>query len=291
MNEKCKGCGCAMSECVCAKEMCPDCKCNMSKCCCAKRRHCLKFVALGLSIAIGPVLAGYFISQSLRAPATEDRFITVNVSVEKEARADYVIWRLGFQNTGNDIKILQEKFIRDRDAIISFLKQKGFKDDELMIGGPQITDQFAREWGQADVQKLPDNSRYILQSRIKVVTTNVDAVIAAVKEQDMLIKEGVIITQRDWDSNPRYYLKNQLKVEQDLYGDALQKANALAKQMAEGMSVKVKGLRSTEQQNPVSIMGQGQSGESHGWGGRERLKGPIKIAYLQMSAKYNIENK
>ena len=276
MEKKCKECGCAMSECTCAKGMCPECKCPAGHCCCKKKKCCVRTLVLGLLIMAGPALAGYFIAESLKSPATNDRFINVNVAVEKEEKADYAIWNLSFQNTGNDIKILQEKYVKDRDAIVAFLKQRGFKDDEIQVKGPQITDQFAREWGHADVQKLPENSRYILKSTIKVSTPNVDGVIAAVQEQDNLIKEGIILSHTDrWSEGegPLYYLKNQLKVEQDLFGEALKKANVLAKQLAEGMNVKIKDLRSTEQKEPVSIISQDQSGGEGSRWGMERLKG------------------
>lgn len=268
------------------KEKCSSCSCPHKLCRC-KKKCPLKMLLLGLFIASGPALGGYFVAQSLKTPSSHDRFITVNIEVERETKADYVTWRLGFQNTGNDIKALQTKYESDRDAILKFLKEKGFKDEEISVGGPRIIDQFAREWGQADVQKLPDDARYILDSRIKVFTTNVEGVEKSAKATDVLLKEGVILTERSWDANPRYFLKNQIKLEQELYGEALEKANVLAKQMAEGMHVSLKGLRQTEQSQPLKIMGQGQ-GDNYD-GSVARLKGPIKRAYLQMSAKYNIE--
>ena len=275
---------CRNNPCQCTQKTCAACQCTSSLCRC-KKKCPVKSLVLGLSIAVGPALGGYFVAQSLKAPSTQDRFLTVNVEVERETKADYVTWRLGFQNTGDDIKHLQEKYEKDRDLIVAFLKEKGFKEDEISIGGPRIIDQFAREWGQADVQKLPDNARYILDSRIKVFTTNVTNVEKAVKETNALLSEGVILTERSWDANPRYFLKNKTKLEQELYGEAIEKANILAKQLSEGMNVTLKGLRQTEQLQPVKIMGQGQGDN---YDSVARLKGPIKRAYLQVTCKYNI---
>ena len=284
----CKTCNNDPCQCnkECDKGKCLTCSCPHSLCRC-KKKCPLKIVVIGLSLAVGPALGGYFIATSLKAPPSHDRFITVNIEVERETKADYVTWRLGFQNTGNDVKALQTKYEADRDAILNFLKEKGFKEEEISVGGPRIIDQFAREWGQADVQKLPDDARYILDSRIKVFTANVEGVEKAVKSTDALLREGVVLTERSWDANPRYFLKNQAKLEQDLYGEALEKANVLATQIAAGMKVSLKGLRQTEQIQPLKIMGQGQ-GDNYD-SSVMRLKGPIKRAYLQMSAKYNID--
>ena len=218
-------------------------------------------------------------------PASEDRYLSVHVNVDQEVNSDYVIWRVGFQNTGNDIKVLQEKFVADRERILSFLRERGFTEQEISVGGPRVSDQFARAWGQPDIEKLPDDARYILDSRIKVSTTNVSAVEAASKDQDTLLKEGIILTKRDWDTNPRYLLRNRIALERELYAQAIQKSHAIALQLAQGMNARIKNVRNTKQNEPVLILGQGSDDRYSNDG----LKGPVKRALLDMEINYNIE--
>lgn len=243
---------------------------------------------MGLIILAGVIFFGMSMrpqTQSSPINPAQDRYLSVRVNVDQEVNADYVIWRIGFQNTGNDIKALQEKFQKDRVLILDFLKNHGFTDSEISIGAPRISDQFAREWGQADVQKLPDDARYILNSRIRVSTSNIQAVEIASREQDNLLKDGVIITRRDGEANPRYLLRNRVALERDLYALAIQKAHTIALQLAQGMNARIINVRNTTQEQAVRIIGQGSEDVYYG----DSLRGPIKRALLDMVVTYNIE--
>lgn len=241
------------------------------------------FVMIVMTLCVLCILRGLPTSDT-KTPAL-DRYLSVHVSVEKEVNADYVIWRIGFQSTGNDIKALQQKFQTDRTRILNFLKQHGFSDSEISIGAPRIEDQFARDWGQADVQKLPEDARYILNSRVKVLTSNVRAVEMASNAQDTLIQDGIILTKDKWAANPRYLLHNRTEIERELYAQAIQKSHAIAMQLAQGMNARIINVRHTTQQDPVIITAQGSrdrySEDAH--------RGPIKNALLDMTVTYNIE--
>ncbi len=291
MSNVCKKCGtetCACGQTKDGADLCPS---SLEPGCSWKKRSCypIKGLLMGLAIAIGPMMGGYFVAQSLKSPKSHDRFLTVNIEVEKETKADYVIWRLGFQNTGNDIKALQEKYVRDRELIFAFLKKRGFKDDEISIGSPKITDQLTNRFEKAT--EITKEVRYILNARIKVSTSNVIGVTDAAKETNLLLTDGVMLVDGAdrWsrETNPRYFLKDQTKIEHDLYGEAMAKAIALSQQLSQQMNVKITGLRSTEQQQPLQIQGQGQGGGYEG--SMDRLRGPVKRAQLQMSYKFNIE--
>lgn len=216
--------------------------------------------------------------------------ISVTVDVEKEAKADFVIWRLGFQNSGADVKVLREKFNKDRDLIVAFLKGKGFSDADITIAGPRMTDQYAKQNDSKNSEKIPENSRYIIGSRVKVSTTNVEAVTQAVKDVDALVRDGVLLVHSDREANPRYYLKNQTQLEQDLHADSCTKAQTIAEKIATTMGVKLGKIKEIENWNAVEILGQGQSGGGGGWSGHnERLRGPVKIAHLHQRFHFAIK--
>lgn len=240
---------------------------------------------LGVVILAGGLgYVGYSISRLPVANTKHDRFVQVRASAEKEVKADSVIWRIPFQNTGNDLKALHEKFVKDRDAIVAFLKEKGFKDEEFSIGAPRVTDQFVRkEYGQ-DGGTIRDDVRYVVYSRIKITTPNVEGVIAAEKDVDQLVQKGITIpSERGFnDTNPKYFLHDTLKIEQDVMETALGKAKELAKQIADSMDVKLCELRSATQDGSVRILGQYH--EEYG----QRLKGPIKVAKVDGTFTFNV---
>lgn len=270
--------------------------CASSPCVC--RQSCTHTKGGGLGcvmkvVAVAGLIGWYcWVDNTIKSRTSQN--IRISVDVEKESKSDFVIWRLGFQNSGADIKLLQEKFNKDRDLILAFLKGKGFSDAEISIAGPRMTDQYAKgqgkEYGVSIVnEKTPESSRYVIGSRIKVITNNVEAVTQAVKEVDSLIKEGVILVHSESEANPRYYLKDQTKLEQELNAEICTKAKVLAEEIAKGMGVKLGNIQSVSNYQPVEILGQGQAGRGGGWDGRnERLRGPVKIARLQQQFEFLI---
>lgn len=281
----CVQCSCVPCECRAEScdttQSCPTKPCVLGK----KSMFC---VAKVLAVA---VLIGWYHWSSHKLGRPHERTLEVNVDVEKEAKADFVIWRIGFQNSGADIKVLQEKFNKDRDLIVAFLKKKGFSDEEISLAGPRMTDQYAQQDSKKDSEKIPEGSRYIIGSRVKVITANVDSVTQAVKDVDSLVKDGVILVQNDREANPRYYLKNQTQLEQDLHAESGVKAKAIAEKMASTMNVQLGSVKSVNNWHPVEILGQGQSGRSGGyWDGyNDRLRGPDKIAHLQEKYTFYIK--
>lgn len=277
---------CACSPCACNAQSCSVPQSCPTQSCPAKKSLC----CAGKILAVA-ALIGWYHWSGQQLGHHEDRTLELTIDVEKETKADFVIWRLGFQNAGADIKVLQEKFTKDRDLILAFLKKKGFSDEEVSLAGPRMTDQYAQQDSKKDSEKIPENSRYIIGSRVKVITTNVDAVTAAVKDVDALVKDGVILVQNDREANPRYYLKNQTQVEQDLHAESGVKARAVAEKMAQTMGVKLGKMKSVINWQAVEILGQGQSGRSGGyWDGyNERLRGPNKIAHLQQRFTFYIK--
>lgn len=223
-----------------------------------------------------------------------ERSITIKVGLEKEAKADYVIWRIGFQSTGSDLNLLQEKFVKDRDTILKFLKQKGFQDFEILVGGPRLKDQHTQGSLYTiapDPSKVRESARYVISSRIKVSTDNVDSVVQAVKEADILIKEGIVLTQSATDVNPRYYLKNQSQLEQELYTGLIDKAKKIAAQLEEKEGIKIGEIKRISSRGPIKILGQAQSGETgYNYDAyNSRLRGPIKVATLEQDVEFELK--
>ena len=63
---------------------------------------------LGLSVALGPTLAGYFIYKGITDFKMADRYVTVKGLVEKIVKSDSVTWSLNTRNAGNDLAVLYQ---------------------------------------------------------------------------------------------------------------------------------------------------------------------------------------
>lgn len=286
MDKKCESCGCACKDCKCSEGQCKSCGCE-DKCCKKKCGRGIKMMIAALLLASGPMVAGYLVGHAIKSGPVSDRYIEVNVGAEKEVKADFIVWRIDFQNTSSDMNILHDKFIKDRDAIVAFLKIKGFKLEELDVGGPRITDLQSLEYGK----EKHEGDRYLIKARIKVSSSNLEMIEKAVSSADELLKQGIVLgtssvfADRDGDSNPKYFFKDSIKTERALYGEAISQGRELAAQMADNLHVTLGKLRQVIQDKPMEIFGN-ESLNHETWDG-SAFKGPIKIAKVQLKLKFD----
>lgn len=268
-----------------------SCKCSCcSKSKCAASRCIFKFLAVAVFI-FGAIAFNHMLKKHHKNNV--DRFVEISASAEKTVKADYAVWKIAFQNTGNDIKVLQEKLAKDRDLIVKFLKSKGFSDAEISVKEAKITDQHAKTYG-SNTKDVDVSVRYIMKSNVKITSENVDAITKANKEADVLFAQGVTISEDEIfqkATNPRYYLKNTNNIEKDLYAECAQKGADTAQNIAQKMNIKIKDVRSIlsdPRSEGVQILGQDQLQGSEDRADM-RLKGPVKTASLKLKIIYNIE--
>lgn len=285
---------CNCDNCTCTEGKCLNCACDCTKCvgqggkmqCCWKGGRSAKILLAALLLASGPMVAGYFISHAIKSGPVADRSIEVPITSERDVKADYGDFRIRFQATSNEIVPLHEKYIKDRDLIVGFLKSKGFTDEDIDVGAPAIVDLKSLEWGK---EKL-EAERYVMKARVKVTTKNIDAIKAAAKATDDLLKQGVILADKERFSeevNPRYYLKEKELLERELYSQAVEKGKELAKQMAENLGVKITGIRSVTQERPMEIFS--SDSVQTDYQNTSSLKGSTKKAKLHLRMKFNVE--
>ena len=82
----------------------------------------------------GIVLAGYFISNSLLKARLHERYVIVKGLSEREVVADLAIWPIIIKATGNNLTEVNTKIEEDRDKVIKFLVEQGFKENEVEMG-------------------------------------------------------------------------------------------------------------------------------------------------------------
>ena len=85
------------------------------------RCNALPKILFGLSIAIGPALAGYFIGTAIHKFKLDDRAVTVKGLVEKEVKANLGIWKIGYSVADDALSTIEQKLSQDQKAILDFL--------------------------------------------------------------------------------------------------------------------------------------------------------------------------
>ncbi len=179
----------------------------------------------GLLIGAGLVVLGYFLVTGAMRIKQMERTVSVKGLSERLVKADVAIYPIVFSVADNSPAVLYKKVLSGRDAVIEFLHNEGFSDDEISISAPQITDNYATGYNS--------NARY--RYTAKVITTlythKVDKVINLGKELFKLSKEGVMATNIKFDTTYLYTKLNAIKPK--MVDEAIQNAQQTAEKFAE----------------------------------------------------------
>ena len=217
-------------------------------------------IIVGVCLLVGLALAGHFIGKGTARFKSDTRTVTVKGLVEKEVKADQAIWTLRFRNASEDLKEAHGKILSDREAAVAFLKNQGFKDEEISRQPTRTIDKLAREYGQSQVA---ERLRYVVTASLVVMTSNVDLVTKAVGSTEDLLKSGVVLDgqQEGGTANPRYVVTTFNALRPQLLADATKNARATAQQFASDSGAQVGKIRSANQ-GAIQIFGSDGNDES-----------------------------
>jgi hypothetical protein len=213
---------------------------------------------VGVCILLGVSSAGYFIGKGGTRFKSESRTVTVKGLVEQIVKADQSVWVLRFRRAGSDIGDIHSKISADRDAVVAFLKEQGFTDEEISRQPIHTIDKWAREYDQSQTERY----RYLVTGSVVVTTANVDQVAKVLGETERLLKSGVVLDgQYEGSANPRYTITKFNELRPQLLAEATKNARLTARQFASDSGVSVGRIRSANQGN-IQIFGTDGNDES-----------------------------
>ena len=226
-----------------------------------ENRHLVSAVIIiGVCLFFGFSVGGYFIGKGVERFRSDTRTVTVKGLVEKEVMADRAIWVLRFRRAGADLQDTHAKISTDRNTTVAFLKNKGFKDEEIAPQPVRTIDKLARDYGQNQGQ---EKFRYIVTSSLVVSTERVDLVIKALGATEELLKSGVLLDGEveGGTANPRYVVSKFNDIRPQLLAEATKNARATARQFASDSGAEVGRIRSANQ-GAIQIFGSDGNDES-----------------------------
>jgi hypothetical protein len=220
----------------------------------------LAAVIVGVSLLVGIALGGYFAGKGGTRFKSDIRTVTVKGLVEKEVKADQAVWVLRFRRAGENIKDVHLKTSSDRDAAIAFLKNQGFKDEDISRQPARTIDKLASDYGQSQVN---ERLRYVVTTSLRVTTSNIDLVIKALGATEELLKSGVLLDgqQGEGAANPRYGVTTFNALRPQLLAEATKNARLTAQQFASDSGAQVGKIRSANQ-GSIQIFGSDGNDES-----------------------------
>ncbi len=148
----------------------------------------------GALIGLGVAFAGLFIGNGFVDARALERSVTVKGLSEREVPADVAIWPLQFNIADNQLDSLVKRIEQQTQAVVSFLKARGFTDAELTLKPPTITDKQAQSYDNQNVKY-----RYLAQAVVTVYTDQIEQVLNASKDLLELGKTGVVFSQDNYE--------------------------------------------------------------------------------------------
>lgn len=206
-----------------------------------KKCSCSKMLLPSIAIVAGLALLGFFVSKGLTSIANQEQYVTVKGLAERDVLANKVVWPLPYKCVSNDMQTLYDNIEKNRNIVLSFLKEGGITDDEIVISAPAVTDRLAQSY-------IPDNIkfRYQAEAVITVISPQVEKVIELMGKQIELMKDGVIISDEySYQTQFEYTALNDIKPA--MVEEATRNARAVAQKFAEDSDCKLGNIKQATQ--------------------------------------------
>ena len=227
-------------------------------------------------ISGGLAIGGWFVGQGLEGFRQAERFITIKGLAEQDVKSDFAIWSLSFRRAGEDYEQVRSTLTGDREAVVAFLAEQGFTEDEIEARPLRITDLMTREYGQQEVAL-----RYTGEGSVLVRSARVDLVAQVSNAIDPLITAGVPLSQMGpTDGAPRYFLRGFNDVKPELLAQAIGNAREQAEQFVSDAGAVLGQLRRANQGAIQILDDDGSDGYSSGLTIGKRLRVVSTFEYL-----------
>lgn len=198
-------------------------------------------LVLGSTLAIGLVWSGSYLKDAVQLWKQADRVVSVKGLAEQEVAADLVLWPVSFSVSADSLADLYQVIDTDRNKIRTFLKQAGFKEEELSFAAPVVQDLWANQYGE---QRPP--LRYKADAVLLVRSQQVDRVKTTQPESAQLVSQGVLLTQ-SYEHKIQYIFTRLNEIKPQMIADATANARQAAAQFAKDADAEVGAIRSAQQ--------------------------------------------
>ncbi|MBR5531702.1 MAG: SIMPL domain-containing protein [Bacteroidales bacterium] len=201
-----------------------------------------KLPLTGALIAIGIFLGGLSIANSIIKTMEMSRVVNVKGLSVREVPADKVIWPITYKEIGNNLTDLYNTLNTKNDIIITFLKENGIDESEIIVAAPEIVDLQAERYGNQNYAY-----RYNVTSIITVTTNKVELVTKLMLKQADLIKKGVAIIVGGYEYRPAFTFTGLNEIKPQMIEEATINARTAAEKFAADSQSKLGKIKTANQ--------------------------------------------
>ena len=182
----------------------------------------------GLFVMVGLIVLGIMIPRAVVKYRSFDRTVNVKGLCEREVRADKVIWPVVYKVMSNDLQDIYRQIGVNNEVIMEFLKEGGISVDEITVAMPQITDEYANEYGSVN-----RTYRFIAKNVITVCTDDVDVVLNLMDKQAQLLKKGIVVgAGSQWENPVEFRYEGLNEIKPSMIEEATRNAREVAEKFA-----------------------------------------------------------
>jgi hypothetical protein len=248
-----------------------------------------RIIYLGCALIIGLSIYGasFNLSQAYFKVRNLNRTVTVKGLAEKDVKSDLAIWEMNYREVGNDLVQLYQRIHDDQQRVVTFLKERGFIENEIDKTQLRVEDRFANVYSQTNTNT--NEQRYVVTGGTRVRSQKVDLVQKSSQEIDQLLQLGIPLTDASTVSpNPSFYFMKLDDVRPSLLSEATKSAYTVAQQFAKDMDCRLGGVQRASQ-GIFQIMGRDTSTMSADWSSNQNALGSIdKKVRLVTTIEYRI---
>lgn len=194
-----------------------------------------------LILTVGMVVASLVIGSAVRDFRVSDRHVEVKGFAERDAAADLAIWPINYQVVADSLEEVLAALESTDEAVIAFLKLRGFSEQEMTRQQPRINDQWQHAYGE----HRPPN-RFRAERGITLRTEQVDAALSALQDASELIGQGVLLAQ-NWGQEARFLFTGLDDIKPDMIAEATADARRAASQFAADSDSQLGAIRRARQ--------------------------------------------
>jgi hypothetical protein len=195
-----------------------------------------------LLVAIGLAAAGYLVGQGFVEARVLDRSVEVKGLAEREVPADTAIWPVQIVAAGDDLQALLVQIEAQSGRVVGFLAELGFTPEEVSLGAPNVLDRQAQNFGDPNTR-----FRYSVAQTITVFTDEVATVREAGGRLLELGKEGIVVTQNNYDLRTQYLFNGLNDIKPGMIEEATRNARRVAEKFAADSESVLGKIRSARQ--------------------------------------------
>lgn len=197
-------------------------------------------IGSGAGIIIGMICLGISIVIAVSNFKSYDRTVSVKGLCEMEVKADKAIYPVAFRESGNSLQSVYASVEAKNKAIVEFLKGYGFKDEEISVGLPQVSDRDVEGYTQRAV-------RYVVTSVVTLYTSDVDAVISMSAGLSSLSSKGITLAVDNWSYQPQYLFEGLNAVKPQMIEEATANAREAAQKFADDSGSRLGKIKTASQ--------------------------------------------